>query len=340
MSTRRSVIVSAIGLAIATPSRANGTSAGTDLIMAVLSRPKIKSLDENFQRGTDLRRVIGAQTPLVIEQNIASCSEGQLLHLFTSLTEDELQLWSVIYMGAVMNYGLRPNLLGMLAVRLPPMELGRVSRHFGFAPIYEAVVRYAPSKSNEFQRHSNPHYVAPGPWSPVPRSSVMRKVKFIDSEKYPKYSKLSPVYLEYTIYEIYLSFRTAPVGSLSVRAALYETAVFAGSRLATAFSAGYAVGTALSQLIQIYAPDLHDSIGHGIYNVVDWLGSAWSTGNVYSIAYSQQNSNVPFQIGSFNYHYPSYSDYNITSEWNFVHQGSGGGGGGCGAKPDGCPILE
>jgi hypothetical protein len=164
----------------------------------------------------------------------------------------------------------------------------------------------------------------------------MRKVKFIEFANHPPYSKLSPVFLDYTIYEIYLSFRTAPVGSLSVRAAFFETAVLAGSRLVPAFSTGYAVGTALSSLMQTYAPDLHDIIGHGIYSVVDWLSSAWSTGNVHNIAYSQQNSNVPFLIGPFNYHYPSNSDYNITSEWNFVS----GGGGGCGAKPDGCPILK
>ncbi len=77
-----------------------------------------------------------------------------------------------------------------------------------------------------------------------------------------------------TLYEIYLDFRTAPIGSLSVSGALYETASFAGSKLFGpygAFTTGYALGTALSDLIQNYAPDLWVDIGEYVAADVDAL---------------------------------------------------------------------
>jgi len=338
MANRRDVLLSAAGLALAGSSRDAFTAqTPTDATAAILLRPRIKSLDENLVSRADHRQVIAAQTPLIIEQNFARYDSGRLSRVLSNLTEDELQLMSVIYMGAVANYGIRPLLLDVLATRLSPAELGRISRHFGFAPVYEAVISHAPLKSLEFQRHSNPNFMAPGLWSPVPRPAAQRQVKFLFDESGPRYFKRATPTLDYTLYEVYLSYRTSPVGSLTVRAALYETAVFAGSRLAGAYYAGYAVGTGLSNLIQIYAPDLHDRIGGAIYNVVDWLSSAWATNNVSTIGYSQQNSSAPFSLGAYDNYFPTSSDYNITHEWNIM---ASGGGGGCGVRPEGCPILE
>lgn len=148
------------------------------------------------------------------------------------------------------------------------------------------------------------------------------------------YQKVGAGLLDYTVYEIYLSYRTAPMGSLSVQAAIYETAVFAGQRLISAYGAGYAVGTALSLLIQTYAPSLHVAIGYGIYTAVDWLSSAWSTSNMQQIGHAQQNSFPMFGVPSYHSSYfPSFGDYGITYEWSHMQ----GGGGGCGYN---CPILE
>jgi hypothetical protein len=282
--------------------------------------------------------MISAQTPWVIEQNFANFGDDRLSRVIANLSDDELQLLAVIYTRATANHGVPPRLLDTLAVRLSPGILGRVSRHFGFGAVYEAIIKHAPSKASEFQRHSNPNFMSPGPWSPVPQPAAMRLAKFILEDERPAFYRRTSPTLDYTLYEIYLSYRTAPVGSLTVRAALYETAVFAGSRLVAAYYAGYTVGTALSSLIQVYAPDLHTSIGGGIYTVVDWLSGAWATGDVFTIGQSQQNASVPFSLGSYGYYYPALSDYSITYEWNMMQNGIGGGG--CGSRLDGCPILE
>lgn len=152
----------------------------------------------------------------------------------------------------------------------------------------------------------------------------------------PSHFKQTSHNIHYTLYEIYLSYRTAPVGALGVNAALFETALFASARLVPAFYTGYHIGTGLSMLIQTYAPALHDRIGATIYNVVNWVSDAWSTNNLYQIGYQQQNSSGVFQPGSTGYFFPASSDFNITYEWDFMQ----GGGSGCGGDPDGCPILE
>jgi hypothetical protein len=67
--------------------------------------------------------------------------------------------------------------------------------------------------------------------------------------------------VDMTLQEIYLEFRTATAGSLSVNGAIAETIQFAGPRLLGWFGAGYSVGTVFNWLIQTYAPNTYDAIG-------------------------------------------------------------------------------
>jgi len=64
-----------------------------------------------------------------------------------------------------------------------------------------------------------------------------------------------------TLEEIYLDFRTAPVGSLSPASALSETTLFASQRVLPAAAAGTAIGTGINYLIENYDPSLGDAIG-------------------------------------------------------------------------------
>jgi len=64
-----------------------------------------------------------------------------------------------------------------------------------------------------------------------------------------------------TLEEIYLDFRTAPVGSLSPASAMSETALFASQRVLPAAAAGTAIGTGINYLIETYDPSLSDAIG-------------------------------------------------------------------------------
>ncbi|TAA44924.1 hypothetical protein EA655_08485 [Pseudoxanthomonas winnipegensis] len=79
-----------------------------------------------------------------------------------------------------------------------------------------------------------------------------------------------------TLEDIYLDFRTAPVGNLSATSALSETAIFAASRLAPAAAAGTAIGTGISYLIQTYDPSLDDAIGGTIAASLDNFQAAGS----------------------------------------------------------------
>ncbi|WP_211454773.1 hypothetical protein [Collimonas antrihumi] len=82
--------------------------------------------------------------------------------------------------------------------------------------------------------------------------------------------------IDMTIYEIYLEFRTAPIGSLAASSAIAETAIFTGGRLLPAFGAGYEVGTGINYLITSYAPELGDAIGGTIYGIIQNINAAAS----------------------------------------------------------------
>lgn len=80
--------------------------------------------------------------------------------------------------------------------------------------------------------------------------------------------------VDMTPYEIYLDFRTAPVGSLTVTASLYEAGVYIGTRVSAAFGAGYAVGTAANELIETYDPELEETIGGTVAQMLQQLQDA------------------------------------------------------------------
>ena len=91
------------------------------------------------------------------------------------------------------------------------------------------------------------------------------------------YASAPPWYqlTNYTPYEIYLSFRTSPVGALAPRAAMYETVQLLGRPIAWSWAGGYATGSVVRDLMQTYTPDLYDAIGGTIdqmlQNILDAL---------------------------------------------------------------------
>jgi hypothetical protein len=92
---------------------------------------------------------------------------------------------------------------------------------------------------------------------------------------YPSPSPPRPT-VDMTLEEIYLEYRTAPVGSLSPAGALSETAQFAGVRLSGAFGTGYSIGTGISWLIRNFAPNLNDAIGDTIAAMIENFWNASS----------------------------------------------------------------
>lgn len=71
--------------------------------------------------------------------------------------------------------------------------------------------------------------------------------------------------------DIYLEFRTAPIGSLSTTGALAETALFAGARLVPAFYASQILGNGVDALVSLFDPNFNNrvgNIGEQIFNFV------------------------------------------------------------------------
>ncbi|QPF74032.1 hypothetical protein G8A07_14650 [Roseateles sp. DAIF2] len=129
-------------------------------------------------------------------------------------------------------------------------------------------------------------------------------------------------FLNYTPTEIYLSFRTAPIGSLGVTGALYETSMLLGKQVALSYAAGYAVGTVIADLMRTYSPNLYETMGGTIAGMVDAFSTATSLAAQGQL---QQSAAALFGLDSqTNYLMQSTGgDWDVVSEWR---DWSGGGG--------------
>ncbi len=117
--------------------------------------------------------------------------------------------------------------------------------------------------------------------------------------------------VDMTLTEIYLEFRTAPVGSLSVSGSLYETAAFAGTRMAGSFGTGYAIGSALAPVIQTYSPGTWDAIGGTVHSAVQ---NVMDAGN-YALQGQYLNA-LDSLFGGFQYDYGfTFGDW--SGDWGF-----------------------
>ena len=131
-------------------------------------------------------------------------------------------------------------------------------------------------------------------------------------------------YLNLTPYEIYLSFRTAPIGSLGVTGALYETTMLMSKELTLAFGVGYTAGTLIAPLIRDYAPSLWDAIGGTLYNIVESISSA--AGSLMSLGAAQGSAVQWFALPDGGHLMQSTGgDYGVVEAW----YGYSGGASGC-----------
>lgn len=209
-------------------------------------------------------RVVGT-TPAAIERNFIGVVTRNLANAGTAsriarLSDRELDgIARHAAQGAPVD---RAALLKLFATRLDGASLVRVAHAFGRAPVEAAVRTYAdPATRAAFA-------IGIAGLLPPPDDGGGG-----GTTPYPSPSPPRPT-VDMTLEEIYLEFRTAPVGSLSPAGALAETAQFAGMRLSAAGWAGTAIGTGISWLIQHYAPDLDNAIGATIATMIDNFWSA------------------------------------------------------------------
>lgn len=133
--------------------------------------------------------------------------------------------------------------------------------------------------------------------------------------------------LDYAIKEIYLSYRTAPKGSFSVPAAMYETANFVGIRLGAAFGAGYSVGTVIQKTWESVSPSTWDKFSNFIGSSIDsFAGSVSSI--IGMTPYGNISESMHFQVGNLQEElwndfrdagprswYAGGGDFGVTASW-------------------------
>lgn len=204
-------------------------------------------------------RVIGT-TPEAVQRNFLQVVTHNLSN---AGTRSRIAHLSDRELGAIARHAAqgapveRAELLKLFATRLDDASLVRVARAFGRAPVEAAVHAYADPAS----RAAFDGAVA-GLMAPPPEEGGG------GGGSYPRPN------LNMTLEEIYLEFRTAPVGSLSPSAALAETSMYAGGWLYISWKTGQKIGTEMHELISAYAPNLDDAIGGTIAAMIDNMQQA------------------------------------------------------------------
>ncbi|MCC9595948.1 MULTISPECIES: hypothetical protein [unclassified Rubrivivax] len=196
---------------------------------------------------------IHSNFPQIIEQNFAAMRPVKAAAVIDNLTDIELSNLKQFYAAANFDANRESRLLPILAYRLNAKRLARIARHFGYAETYAAVSGYSPEKLVSF---SVAYANEPAPAAVAQGGGIGR-------------------FLGFTPHEIYLDFRTAPVGSLGVTGALYETAAVLGSAISVSYGAGYTAGSAAAYLIETYSPSTWDAIGGTVAGMVDNMTQAY-----------------------------------------------------------------
>lgn len=193
--------------------------------------------------------IIGT-TPSEIQANFQSVilnnfRSGDPSKIIRSLSSKELADLATLYGKAT--FGNTSALLSILAEKLNATDLVRVASAFGETATVEAVDLHAPA------RVAQQFFALPQLSGTQSSSIVAAAAGAAVAQPAGK--------LGYTIYEIYLDYRTAPFGSLGVSDALYETASDVASGVGWAWLGGVTLGTGINDLIETYDPSLEDAIG-------------------------------------------------------------------------------
>lgn len=216
-----------------------------------IAQGRIESLVEGSRDLNQVDRALHRNFPQIIEQNLAALDP---IAMSRWVDNAESELWPTLaacYEAAIADAGKPHVMADLLALNLDIERLARLAPYFAPQVLETAVARWRP------EQHASLLALHPTPYSGMGAQTTN-----------------SGPTIDYTLREIYLSYRTAPVGSLSVRAALYETTAFAGRRLAGAWGAGTLIGMGLAPLIQHYAPGLWNSIGATVHWFVSQFQSA------------------------------------------------------------------
>lgn len=262
-------------------------------------------------------RAFLGSTPEEIQQNFAAIQEmnfatGNAKTIVSHLSDKELKDLAARY-DQTAPAGDN-DLLRVMATKLDTESLIRVAKAFGSNATQIAVQKYAPANVKESFRKQ----LAITPNVPAMASALSSMAVFSGPR-----TMASPT-PDMTLRDIYLEFRTAPIGSLTPASALEETAIYAGSRLVWAWGVGYAFGTGVHYLIENYDPSLDDVIGGTIQTMIDDVGTA-------TTEFEQGNfeSGIDSLFGTSLSSGGNYDgDWDVSESFGF-YESSGGGDGSC-----------
>lgn len=219
-------------------------------------------------------------TPDSIHRNFARRIELNFLsgdpnRLIASLTLQELADLAALY--AMANANDTTPLLRIIAQTSNGATLQKTARAFGEYETRSAVQLFATADVKQQYillpalpaiYASQPAYQAIGHWQAASSNTTTTTENSSNLTGGP-----SPT-IDFTLREIYLDYRTAPIGSLSARAALTETAIYAAGRLVPAYATGTVIGTGINSLLITYSPETVDAIGGTLAGMVDNLSTA------------------------------------------------------------------
>ncbi len=287
------------------------------LTRAVLAHP-LQRIDERASSAVDPRQAIHANFTQIIEQNFARLDARSASRLVDNLSDRELADLAQLYVNAAADTGRPARLLDLLATRLDGAHLGRLSRSFGYADVDAAVQRAAPAKAFAFSQSSSPTFTAP-----VAGAMLAAAIgPAATGAAQPMATSTGP-YLNMTPNEIYLDFRTAPVGALGVSGALFETGITMYGALYWAYEGGYYVGTQFANLVQTYDWPLWLQISNLIGGAMAPITNALTP---QALGTAQKGAVGIYQVTPMQYNdYGSFDgDYDNTEDWTEFDSGGSG----------------
>ncbi len=272
----------------------------------------------NAPEGGDKRAGIHANFSQAVEQNFARLDAVHATQVVDRLSEKELSDLAQLYVSANADTGHQAQLLAVLATRLDITHLTRLSHHFGFAPVQEALINNTPVKASLFSAMANISESAP-----VPHAATVGAARLVSGGMRPMAGGIGQ-FADLTPYETYLNLRTMPVGSLGIQGALLETTFIWSGAVYASWTAGTAIGNQIAPLIETYAPDTWDAIGGTISQMYDNYRNA-----IGALKKGEIQKSIGDLFGSVNIQVEDFEtmggDYNCTSDWETYSQSTGNG---------------
>lgn len=310
------------------------TSLAAPSTLARQGSGEIRTLDQGASTPSQSAAAISSNFQLIAEQNFRNMKPVDLRRLLNQLSNAELNDFAFFYNRSALNSGRPELLLDIIASKGDASAIGRIADHFGFEAVYAAVYRVNPKQAYSLtsrlsptqQRATSLAFLSTAALAKRPVPAAQRK---LDTGAAAVQAAVPPpLNVDATLGEIYSSFRTAPAGALSVQGALYETAVFAGQRVAGAYAFGYAIGTGINSLWSTYAPESYaassDVLGHCVDNFVNDVQNLMNGNAFESLSQSVQSAIGYLQSTFFGAfvpggpraaYYTNGGDFGVSSAW-------------------------